>query len=104
MDLSNLKDNLRSVPTFRTIGDVRTQLKGDKLDEWIDDTSERIVFELMSTVRKKRDELLLASDRTQFADSSVDAKAWAVYRQALRDLPATITDPTEPIEWPEPPK
>lgn len=104
MDISALKKNLKSVPTFRTIGDVRFQLEGKDLDEWIDDTCERVVSELMITIRQERDKLLLASDRTQFADSSVDSEAWAEYRQALRDLPATITDPTQPVDWPEPPK
>ena len=53
----------------------------------------------------KRDMLLIHSDWTQLADAplSADKKAeWATYRQALRDLPASITDwsdityPTEP--------
>jgi hypothetical protein len=31
-----------------------------------------------------------------------EREAWRVYRQALRDLPETITDPAD-ILWPEPP-
>jgi len=55
-------------------------------------------------IRAKRDALLAASDWTQISDVSVDAKAWAAYRQKLRDLPETIKDPTVEIDWPEPPK
>jgi hypothetical protein len=55
-------------------------------------------------IRAERDALLAASDWTQSADAPVDAKAWAKYRQELRDLPETITDPTQPITWPSPPK
>lgn len=38
-------------------------------------------------VRAERDNLLTASDWTQVADVPVDKEAWAVYRQALRNLP-----------------
>jgi hypothetical protein len=55
-------------------------------------------------IRSQRNDLLAASDWTQAADAPVDAKVWAAYRQALRDLPANITDPTAEIKWPEPPK
>ncbi len=57
-----------------------------------------------SDLRVERNARLAASDWTQGADAPTNAKAWRSYRQALRDLPATITDPTQPIEWPEPPK
>jgi hypothetical protein len=40
-----------------------------------------------SSIRVMRDKLLAASDYTQLSDSPVDAKAWAEYRQELRDLP-----------------
>lgn len=38
-------------------------------------------------MRAQRDRLLAASDWTQVADAPVDKAAWAIYRQALRDLP-----------------
>lgn len=59
---------------------------------------------LMRPIRTERDRLLAESDWTQVPDAPVDAKAWAKYRQALRDLPATIKDPTAEVAWPEPPK
>jgi len=53
-------------------------------------------------VRDMRDRLLTASDWTQVADAPVDAAAWAMYRQALRDVPQQAGFP-ETIEWPETP-
>ena len=42
-------------------------------------------------MRLHRDRLLKESDWTQTADSPVNREAWATYRQALRDFPATWT-------------
>ena len=50
-------------------------------------------------VRAKRQQLLVASDWTQFADVSLPNKAeWAMYRQALRD----VTEQSDPLNivWP----
>jgi len=59
---------------------------------------------LYMPIRAERDGLLAASDWTQVADAPVDSAAWAKYRQALRDLPAKISDPTGEVNWPKPPK
>jgi len=53
-------------------------------------------------VRSERDGLLAASDWTQVADAPVDAAAWAVYRQKLRDIPQDYTTPDD-VVWPEAP-
>jgi hypothetical protein len=50
-------------------------------------------------VRAERDALLAACDWTQVADATVDQAAWAVYRQALRDVTAQAGFPTN-IVWP----
>ena len=42
-------------------------------------------------MRNHRNRLLAESDWTQVADAPVDQQAWATYRQALRDFPATWT-------------
>ena len=56
-----------------------------------------------ASMRRQRDLLLAASDWTQTADAPVDKQAWATYRQALRDFPATWTaGPT--ADFPDPPK
>ena len=52
--------------------------------------------------RFRRNALLVESDWTQVADAPVDHKAWANYRQALRDIskqdgfPLNILWPTKP--------
>jgi hypothetical protein len=53
-------------------------------------------------VKAKRDRLLLKSDYTQLADWPGDKEAWAVYRQALRDLSSTFTN-AEDVIWPTAP-
>ena len=44
-------------------------------------------------MRYWRDTELARTDWTQVADAPVDQSAWATYRQALRDLPSSNTDP-----------
>jgi hypothetical protein len=44
-------------------------------------------------LRYWRDAELTRTDWTQVADAPVDQAAWATYRQALRDLPASNKDP-----------
>lgn len=57
---------------------------------------------LAARMRHQRNLLLAASDWSQLPDAPVDKTAWAAYRQALRDLPATwqpgptVTFPTRP--------
>jgi len=48
---------------------------------------------LFKRIRKWRDSELIKSDWTQVADAPVDKAAWATYRQALRDLPASNVNP-----------
>jgi hypothetical protein len=44
-------------------------------------------------MRHWRNTELARTDWTQVADAPVDQAAWATYRQALRDLPASNDDP-----------
>ncbi len=54
-------------------------------------------------MRYRRDLLLANSDWTQTVDNPTgNAEAWATYRQALRDFPATWT-PSDTADFPEPP-
>jgi len=57
---------------------------------------------LTSRMRIQRDRLLVESDWTQLPDATCDRQAWATYRQALRDFPATWTPSTE-AEFPDTP-
>jgi len=56
-----------------------------------------------ATIRKQRDQLLLNTDWTQVEDAPVNKQAWAVYRQALRNIttqtnfPWSVTWPTQPV-------
>ena len=54
-------------------------------------------------MRLRRDALLAQSDWTQAADDPTgNAAAWATYRQALRDFPATW-EPGPTVDFPEAP-
>jgi len=57
----------------------------------------------MAQIRNQRNQLLKDCDWTQIADCTADKTAWATYRQALRDLPATITEPRTFSDWPHNP-
>jgi len=59
--------------------------------------------QLWEQIRSQRNALMAASDYTQMPDYNASNKAaWATYRQALRDLPQTQTDPAN-ITWPTKP-
>jgi hypothetical protein len=57
----------------------------------------------IKAMRNRRNKLLAKSDWTQTADNPTgNAEAWATYRQALRDFPATWT-PSDTADFPDPP-
>jgi len=53
-------------------------------------------------IRNYRNLLLAQSDFRMIEDAPWDKNAWAIYRQALRDLPKNIKDPLQVI-FPEQP-
>ena len=53
----------------------------------------------LARLRHWRNGELTRTDWTQVADAPVNQTAWATYRQALRDLPASKSDPRK-IELP----
>ena len=53
-------------------------------------------------IRSKRNGFLTQSDWTQLEDSKENKGAWAVYRQELRDIPQTFSNP-ESVIWPSKP-
>ena len=55
-----------------------------------------------SDLRKQRDKLLAETDWLGNSDVTMSDE-WKTYRQALRDLPANTTDPTNPT-WPTKPE
>jgi hypothetical protein len=64
-------------------------------DEVLDET-------YLARMRYWRNGELARTDWTQLPDSVCNKSAWATYRQALRDLPSSNSDPRK-IELPEVP-
>jgi len=63
----------------------------------------REVQKKSTETRLKRNSLLAETDWTQVPDSPVNKKAWADYRQALRDITSQKGYPLD-VVWPEPPE
>jgi len=66
------------------------------------------VNRLLNDIRIERDSSLTTCDWTQVTDSPLtesQKQDWATYRQALRDLPSSITteESLEDVVWPTPP-
>ena len=65
------------------------------------------VFEInYKILRSDRNNKITSCDWTQGNDSPLSSEKkeeWAQYRQSLRDLPSTVTDPTN-VTWPTPPQ
>lgn len=59
--------------------------------------------DLQTVCRVWRDTLLMRSDWAMTSDAPTDKTAWAAYRQALRDFPATWK-PGPIIEFPDAPQ
>lgn len=53
-------------------------------------------------IRLWRNSQLSRSDWTQIADATADKESWALYRQELRDLTITFSNPDD-VEIPVPP-
>lgn len=54
---------------------------------------------LVERMRLQRNALLVASDWAMIPDTPTDKTAWATYRQALRDFPATW-EPAPTVDFP----
>ncbi|CAK1790376.1 Tail fiber assembly protein [Vibrio crassostreae] len=67
-------------------------------------SSRGLVSREMIEVINRRDDLLIEADRmVQIAlDKNVDETPFRQYRQALRDIPQTYTNP-EDVVWPQKP-
>lgn len=79
-----------------------TAVTGDRYENGIFASLEPDINTQWSAIRKERNTLLASCDWTQLSDARVDALAWAVYRQALRDI-TTQQDPFN-IAWPQEPE
>lgn len=77
---------------------------GSEIVEDVDKTQANL-HEEWNSFRRERNNRLAICDWTQFRDSPLTQEKqdeWAAYRQALRDLPTTVTDPTD-VTWPTSP-
>ena len=85
-----------------------TPLPTDKIPAWEEISAlarSLATTRLWTDLRQRRNTLLTESDWTQMSDSPLRTEGrarWAAYRQSLRDLPASTTDPASPT-WPTPP-
>ena len=83
------------------------QWKCDPATKTIVDRIDRFKpIEDMARLRTERNTKLTESDWTQYNDSPLDDEVkddWTIYRQELRDLPATTEDPADPT-WPDVPE
>lgn len=57
---------------------------------------------IAGAVRRRRDDLLSATDWTQVEDAAADKQAFKAYRHELRNISSQVGFPQE-IIWPEPP-
>jgi hypothetical protein len=106
----NMPHHLTANPVTELI-EMKMRLSGDVVECWhevVQKTSDQILATqnlLMTDVRNRRAEKLLRCDWTQLPTAPLtDEKkiAWEIYRQALRDFPATVD--LSNIQWPLPPE
>ena len=71
------------------LAEGNTPLPPDQPDPW-------------GPIRQKRDQLIRDSDWTMIPGATVDQAQWSAYRQILRDLPQTYSNP-EDVVWPTTP-
>lgn len=87
----------------KQVRDLPENVDGMFFERWkLVDLSAEETDAQWAAVRAERNQRLSACDWTQLADAPLtDAEKadWAEYRQALRDLPTTQTDPFD-IVWP----
>jgi len=88
-------------PIYKMVDGVEVPLTDDEIAAW-EALQAEAPIEQWRAVRAERNKLLAQCDWTQLPDVPVDAAAWALYRQALRDI-TTQADPFN-IVWPTAPK
>jgi hypothetical protein len=73
------------------------------LEELTAKHEELVAAKPLKDLRKKRDDLLVKTDKYALPDwphaSLAKQSEWLEYRQALRDLPSNTEDPANPV-WP----
>jgi hypothetical protein len=77
-------------------------VSGDTATKDTDQVAADILAIKWEDIRSRRDNLMAESDWRSMPDSPTMSSAWKTYRQALRDLPASESDPDD-ITWPTEP-
>ena len=77
-------------------------VSGDTATKDTDQVAADILAIKWEDIRSRRDNLMAESDWRSMPDSPTMSSAWKTYRQALRDLPASESDPDD-ITWPTKP-
>lgn len=100
-------DSLNDFPNLidGSVGGIGWVYDGKTLTDPTAPTNEEITANAWGFVRADRNAFLSACDWTQLPDApltNVQMAAWAVYRQALRDI-TTQSDPFN-IVWPQEPE
>jgi len=83
--------------TYKEQMEIQTLLNSKRIDNSSVALSNE---EMIKSIRNYR---LKESDWTQLPDAPVDREAWAIYRQALRDITKQTNYPYN-IVWPQPPQ
>lgn len=88
---------------YKTVNGVRMEFSPEEYAQYEIDLAYYQNTGLPMEIRQRRNNLLIACDWTQARDvpDSISAP-WAIYRQALRDVPQQPGFPTN-ITWPEKP-
>ena len=80
-----------------------TYIEREVTDEEIAKDQQDSLDAQQKRVRSQRNSLLKDTDWTQVPDSPADTAAWAIYRQALRDITGQAGFPSD-VTWPEKPE
>lgn len=81
---------------------IETEIYRDKTIEEINEETQKILNRKWNMIRNKRNSLLRESDWTQLSDAPVNNSQWTQYRQSLREIPQTFSDP-DSVVWPTKP-
>ena len=108
-DFDSKADADAHVATYggKVVQDLDNQLaywnvSGDTPSKDTDQLAADILAGKWAAIRTQRDKLIAQSDWMAMPDSPAISDAWAAYRSALRNLPASKSDPDD-IVWPTAP-
>jgi hypothetical protein len=98
-------DSFPNSPHFKLSNNMISIMTNQEVEEW---KRPLRLNALILDTRVKRDDLLSKCDWTELPSVKANKTEewiveWETYRQALRDIPSSITDPDALVSWPTPP-